>query len=285
MTTAVDSFGAHTEASATALAAAGVVTALRYHYNISRPEVDLLHRHGIAVGIIAEFDTRTWHPPKDSPETGPDHGRKAVAVAQALGAPAGTVLWFTQDTDLQPGEYGRALSYWDGGDDIVRAAGFRVGAYAETGLMELLLDKGKADLGWEVGAYSWSNYRHSSRASLRQLVQQPAFGGVTVDLNDVLAADHGQWRPDGTAAGPGPTTIPPIQENPTGMEIVHFPNNPALFAHGCDRDGDWFRYLGGEYDPEFHGKWPSRMLGAGHDTLDAAWEKFSTAYPDLVKHP
>lgn len=40
---AVDSFGIHTRASAQALAAAGIVGALRYHYNTSRLEVDTLH--------------------------------------------------------------------------------------------------------------------------------------------------------------------------------------------------------------------------------------------------
>ena len=137
---AVDSFGIHTPASTRALAQAGIVGALRYHYNTSRLEVDTLHAAGVAFGLIAEFDTRTWHPPLNNPEVGPDHARKAVAVAQALGMPAGCVIWFTQDTDLQPAQYERALSYWDGADDIVRAAGYRVGAYGEATFIDLLID-------------------------------------------------------------------------------------------------------------------------------------------------
>ena len=86
---AVDSFGIHTPASTRALAQAGIVGALRYHYNTSRLEVDTLHAAGVAFGLIAEFDTRTWHPPLDNPEVGPTTPAKPSPSPGPSGCPPG----------------------------------------------------------------------------------------------------------------------------------------------------------------------------------------------------
>jgi len=213
---AVDSFGIHTRASAQALAAAGIIGALRYHYNTSRLEVDTLHAAGVAFGLIAEFDTRTWHPPLDNPEVGPDHARKAIAAAQSLGMPAGCVIWFTQDTDLRPDQYERALSYWDGADDLVRAAGYRVGAYGEATFIDLLIDRGKADLAWQAGADGWAQFGRSKYACLWQRVGSPVYAGVTCDPNVILRDDCGWWLPTGAQT---PTTQGTEPAPPEGADV------------------------------------------------------------------
>lgn len=213
---AVDSFGIHTRASAQALAVAGIVGALRYHYNTSRLEVDTLHAAGVAFGLIAEFDTRTWHPPLDNPEVGPDHARRAIASARALGMPAGCVIWFTQDTDLRPDQYERALSYWDGADDMVRAAGYRVGAYGEATFIDLLIDRGKADLAWQAGADGWAQFGRSKHACLWQRVGSPMYGGVTCDPNVILRDDCGWWLPTGAQT---PTTTTPTIPDPEELDV------------------------------------------------------------------
>lgn len=212
---AVDSFGVHTRASAQALVAAGIFGALRYHYNTSRQEVDVLHAAGVAFGLIAEFDTRTWHPPLDNPEVGPDHARRAIAAARALGMPSGCVIWFTQDTDLQPAQYERALSYWDGADDIVRAAGYRVGAYGEATFIDLLIERGKADLAWQAGADGWAQFGRSKYACLWQRVGSPVYAGVTCDPNVILRDDCGWWLPTGAQTPLAPASKP----TPTPEEI------------------------------------------------------------------
>ncbi len=216
---AVDSFGIHTRASAQALAAAGIVGALRYHYNTSRLEVDTLHAAGVAFGLIAEFDTRTWHPPLDNPEVGPDHARKAIAVARALGMPAGCVIWFTQDTDLRPDQYERALSYWDGADDIVRAAGYRVGAYGEATFIDLLIDRGKADLAWQAGADGWAQFGRSRHACLWQRVGSPVYAGVTCDPNIILRDDCGWWLPTGAQTPSTSIPTPTPQDEDDDMTL------------------------------------------------------------------
>jgi hypothetical protein len=207
---AVDSFGVHTERSVAELAAGGVSCALRYHYNLTGAEVQRLHAAGISVCLIAEFDTSTWHPPLHSPDSGGQHASRAVAVARSLGFPRGCVVWLTADTFVGPAAFETAGRYWALARSVLSDAGYRTGAYGGSLLIDWLHDRGLADVTWEAGARSWSSatgsvadYRPSRTASLRQLVAQHTFGGVTCDLNDVLADGLGDWRPDG-AASTGP---------------------------------------------------------------------------------
>jgi hypothetical protein len=210
---AVDSFGIHTHASAQALAANGIVGALRYHYNTSRLEVDTLHAAGVAFGLIAEFDTATWHPPLHAPQTGGQHGVQAVKVAQALGMPQGCAISFTQDCYIPPQNRDAAVTYFSGAAIPVRAAGYRIMGYGDAFLMELCLSRGAIDLIWQAGADSWSQGRVAQHASLWQRVGAPVYGGVVCDPNTILRDDCGFWLPSGAQKPTTPTTPTPQDED------------------------------------------------------------------------
>ena len=212
MPQAVDSFSPHTDRSCQALAAAGIHGALRYQYNTSRVEVDRLHRYGLSFALIFE---RNGNAAVVSPELGADHGRAAVAFAQSIGLPAGCAIWFAEaDTHIGRENYDRARRYWALAGAPTRAAGYRVGAYGGSLLIDDLHDRGIADLTWETGAMSWNEWVHSRTCALRQLVGYHDFGGVQTDLNDVVRPDWGQWTPTGahTPTTPPPSTTIPDQE-------------------------------------------------------------------------
>lgn len=205
---AVDSFGAHTDSSCSALVAGGVSCVLRYHYNTTRREVDTVHGHGLSFCLIAEFDTATWHPPLHNPETGAEHARKAVAVAKRLGMPAGCKITLTADSMIFPAQFGRSARYWELAAPILRGEGYRVDAYGGSLFVDFLHERGLTDSTWEAAARSWSspdgsvrNYRVSRSAVLRQLVEQPWYGGVQTDLNLILAPAAGEWLPGGSVSG------------------------------------------------------------------------------------
>lgn len=197
MPQAVDSFSPHTDRSCQALAANGFVGALRYQYNTSRAEVDRLHAHGLSFGLIFE---RNGNAAVVNPEVGADHGRAAVAFARSIGLPEGCAIFFAEaDTMVRRDQYPGATRYWSLAGKPTRDAGYRVGAYGGSKLIDHLHQNGVADLTWETGAMSWNEWVHSSTCALRQLLGQPTFGGVTVDLNDVHADDWGQWTPAGAS--------------------------------------------------------------------------------------
>ena len=149
--------------------------------------------------------------------------------------PAGCAIVFTQDCYIPPQNRDAAVSYFAGAAAVVRAAGYRVMGYGDADLMDLCLARGAIDLVWQAGADSWSQGRRSANAVLWQRVGSPVYAGVTCDPNIVLAADHGQWLPDGTAAGPTPTqAAPPTIEGVDVQTIIaietkqgHYVYDPA----------------------------------------------------------
>lgn len=244
---AVDSFGAHTTTSARALADAGIRCALRYTYNVTRDEVDRLHAAGISVCLIAEFDTASWHPPLDSPETGADHARSAVARARAVGYPPGGKITLTVDTMVYPGNFDRVAYYFDLAYPIIHDAGYLVDAYGGSLLIDHLHDRGLTDVTWEAAARSWSSatgrsgdYQPSRTATLRQHVEQPVYGGVQCDLNTFLREPVGEWMPDGGVIGPADPVTP---EDLMGRPV--FIPDEAHPLHGLWRviDGRWRRKI------------------------------------------
>jgi hypothetical protein len=258
---AVDAQTPHTARSAKALADAGIVFAAGYHYNSTAAAIANLHAAGRGFLLIAEFDSGSFHPPLTNPETGPDHARRAVAVAQALRYPKGCAIYFTQDTDLQPNQYERALGYWDGADDIVRAAGYRVGAYGEATFIDLLVDRGKADLAWQAGADSWAGFTNSKHACFRQLPKQATFGGVQCDLNNIIKDDCGAWMPGQSGAQQTPTHPEEDTVTPEDIEAVaqrvavlltNRPGEVAPFsqnlAHIVDQNDATLRAITGQPD-------------------------------------
>lgn len=197
---AVDSFSPHTDRSCQALADQGYVGALRYQYNTSRSEVDRLHAHGLAFGLILELNGNAA---LVNPEIGALHGQRAVAFARSIGLPAGCAIYFAEaDTHIRRENFPGATRYWALAAGPTRDAGYRVGAYGGSKLIDHLHEVGVADLTWETAAMSWNEYVHSQTCSLRQLLGQPVLGGVQVDVNDVLAQDWGQWNADGTVGRP-----------------------------------------------------------------------------------
>lgn len=200
---AVDSFSPHTDLSCQALAAAGIVGALRYQYNTSRAEVDRLHRHGLAFALIFE---RAGNAALVTPELGERHARDAVAFARSIGLPPGATIFYAEaDTHIRRESFSGATRYWSLAAGPTRDAGYRVGAYGGSKLIDHLREVGVADQTWQTAAESWNEWTESQTRVLRQLIGYRYFGGVQTDVNDVHAADWGQWNADGTT-GPIPGT-------------------------------------------------------------------------------
>jgi hypothetical protein len=246
---AVDSYGAHTPASARALADSGIRCAHRYSYNTTPDEVRLLHDHGISFCMVAEYDTRAWHPPLDSPEKGAEHATEAVVRAHRLGIPPGAKLALTVDTMVYPGDFERVAHYFDLAYPIINDAGYLVDAYGGSVLIDYLHERGLTDVTWEAAARAWSSptgrvadYRPSRTATMRQLVSQPVYGGVQCDLNVFLREPVGEWLPDGTITGP---SIPPVVPPEDLMGRPVFIPDESHPIHGFWRvvEGRWRRRI------------------------------------------
>lgn len=255
MTRAVDSLGTPDPAK---LAAAGMVGSLRYLRNLGRAEVDALHAAGLWVGLIDEYAADDIHVAWN----GARNAQRSSTQAEALGAPEGTCIFLTADTNSNPAE---AESFWLTASPVLKGAGFRRGFYGGEDSIDHCLDLDLIDVGWGVGASSWSHGHRSSRIALRQLVAQATYG-VACDLNDVFLTGWGEWTPIGVAPDPVPT---PTKK--ADMDIVKFADKANLWLHGFDRDGEFFWPIPSPdaLDGSTLGSLPTRLLGAGDDALDA----------------
>jgi hypothetical protein len=109
--------------------------------DLTRAEVDTLHRAGLAVGIVQHVESaESWMP---SEQKGHDYGRGAAAACRALALPAGVTVWCDLEgvsTLARPGEIDRYCRLWYA---HVKAAGYEPGLY----------------VGWRAGLDARALYR------------------------------------------------------------------------------------------------------------------------------
>lgn len=201
---AVDSYGAPNPA---ALAAAGVKLACRYlspppnPKNVTRAEIAALHAAGIGVLLNWESDPQRS---LDGSGAGTVDGAQAGALASALGAPEGTIIYFSSDFDTNPGQYPTIGGYYIAASDALPTI-YNAGGYGEGALVDYLIDWGDIAAGWQT--YAWSGDYISPNAALYQyLIQQTLPGvGVGVDLNRILNPTAlGAWWAPGHEPAPAP---------------------------------------------------------------------------------
>lgn len=195
-----------------ALAAQGFVGVARYlawlpnSKAIDQAELDRLHAAGLAVCFVWEVGTdwTTWD------------GADADRQLAALGVPASVPVYWAVDKDVPDGNYGLVGSLLDG----VNSARPR-GIYGGSGLVQYQLDHGHARYGWIAGATSWG---HGEAAPGAQLLQRVGGAPAGCDVDDVRAADWGQYAPGITAV---PASDPGEDE-------------PMMFIVKGDASGEWW---------------------------------------------
>lgn len=198
----VDSATSVTVEAAKALHAAGIRFWGRYLVQkswkaLTKKEADLLHSAGIALLLIWETSASR---PKGGASAGKTDGTAARELAEAMGVPPGTAIYFA--VDFQPAEtdYDTIASY-------LRAAAeacgeYAAGVYGSFGTVEAMAERGACAKFWQCVA--WSGGRVSERALTYQYqwqggptaMEMAGKTGFSVDMNacaDMKAA--GFWLP------------------------------------------------------------------------------------------
>jgi len=178
---------------------------------ITSAERQKLHQNGISISLNWEYDI-------DDAQGGASNGTKmaneAVKQAQALGYPKGCTLYFSVDQDTTAS--GAVKDYLAAARSIVRASGYRMGAYGGYRLIKSAFDQGLIDDGWQT--YAWSGGQWDPRAGMRQVKNGVNVMGADCDLNEQHGAISIWWpgrpntRLDGSPIGsppaPSPTPTP-----------------------------------------------------------------------------
>lgn len=196
------SFQAPAPAALVAAGAAGYVgyvSTVDHRKNLTLELVRDLAGHGLAGALVHENGTgyQSWNP------------AGANDLADALGWPRDRPIYYTEDTDIDPGVYPAVYAALELAAHVGRPAGI----YGESGLVQYANDRGVA-FGWIAASSAWS-HTPAPAAALRQLVGSPIAG---TDRNDMLRVDYGQH----------PAPKPPPREDRMNLTYIRVGNHPDL---------------------------------------------------------
>lgn len=224
---------AFTHPSPAALKAAGITFVCRYlstdpAKDINATELAALHEAGISVVL-------NWETTADFTLGGASRGmvdaRSARAQANALGAPGSIPIYYSADFDVTSSQIATVLDYLHGAADAEGSKSL-VGVYGGYAVVKAAIDAGF--LGWQT--YAWSGGQWDPRAVIRQTHNGQDIGGVSIDLDEAVAAEFGQWAP--ATAATTASTAPPwpgrqlhlTSPHMTGTDVREF--QARLIARG-----------------------------------------------------
>lgn len=241
------------------------------------------------------------------------HGRadaaQALALAQGLGQPEGSAIYFAVDHDYFRNSELRAIEPYFAEVRQALDGHYRVGVYGSGALGGRMQDKGYADLVWLAGAKGWAGTRDFLKTDRWALFQgdidkiEP--GAFSYDGNDVSPAhpDFGQFRVSG-GLGADEDLPPAMQPLTVGalMEVRARPGLKLRRTAGTDlpelmtvangtivaalgRSGEWIRVdLDGDgtADGFMHGDFLETVAGGFPLAAPAGTTPFDIARQELA---
>jgi hypothetical protein len=147
---------------------------------------------GMDVGVVYEYGTKQ---PLGGAGQGTRDGHLAAEQASSLGFPRGVVIYVAVDFDVQPVDLPVVLRYVQAFRDAVSAYGYRAGVYGGYFVCQAAHYNNLGVKLWQT--FAWSNGMWSVAADVRQVHNGVHVAGATVDQDQTMTVDWGQWSADG----------------------------------------------------------------------------------------
>lgn len=126
--------------------------------NLTAASAQQLSNLGFWIGVV--WEAAGSDPDNFNAVQGASDAQAAVAQALAVGQPQGTGIAFAVDFDPSPEQITEnILPYFIAADEVVRAAGFQIGAYGCGAVLLALHEATAIDYDWLAGALGWSGSR------------------------------------------------------------------------------------------------------------------------------
>src|SRR5271166_767590 len=169
---------------------------------ITREYADALRAAGLHIVSNFQYGKPGWPDPSDFTR-GSDGGVADAQTALRLHAAAGgsnsAPIFFSVDDDIDQNTWNSLAVNWFRGSNSVLGVQ-RTGIYGHSQACGWAIRDGvighstTAGFRWAWQTRSWSNGEREPAAVLYQeVVNGPLLGGVSVDVDEVLAPDFGQW--------------------------------------------------------------------------------------------
>jgi hypothetical protein len=217
---------------AVAIKAAGFLGAVRYIGFPSRrkcttaAELADFTGHGLGMALVYEDSASDW---LGGFARGVDAGRRARDHANAIGFPADRPIYMAVDRDVvTEAEFRTMVDYLRGAAGPL--GGVRLtGVYGEHDVCARAAQAATATWFWQCRAWSGTPPRLFAGRHLYQRVGQVTVGGITCDINDVVATDWGQHTAQSVAVDP----TPPDPEEPEMMMFQSKESGAVLLVTGA----------------------------------------------------
>ena len=202
--------------SARAVKAAGHLGAVRY-VSERRPGADWMlgkpvtvaetrdfAREGLAVASVYQFgraETADW---LGGAAAAARHAPEAIRLHRAAGGPTGRPIYVAIDDNPHRDHYANQIRpYLKAFQAALTVAGYQMAVYGNYNVIQWCVEDGIGSFFWQ---HDWgSGGKIHPRTTIHQKAKWTAhIDGVLVDINNVYAADWGQWVPGATSQQPVP---------------------------------------------------------------------------------
>ncbi|RAU90777.1 twin-arginine translocation pathway signal [Mycobacterium colombiense] len=177
---------------------------------LTREYADALRAAGLHIVSNFQYGKPGWPDPSDLTrgyDGGVADAHTAMQLHSAAGGPNSAPIFFSVDDDIDASTWNSLAVQWFRGINSVLGVG-RTGIYGDARVCGWAIRDGvigpstSAGHQWAWQTRSWSHGEREPAAVLYQTVVNspgnpgPLLGGINVDVDDVLAADFGQWDLD-----------------------------------------------------------------------------------------
>lgn len=170
---------------------AGFEYAIRYlptstWKGLTEGEVKVIQDAGLK--LVSIFQTSANYPGYFGGSQGRADGKHAQMLAEKMGQPKGTAIYFAVDYDAQPANIRRVLEYMKGVKMALKE--YKVGIYGSYRVMNEVKQNTPVDYYWQT--YAWSYGKVASFIHMHQYKNGVVIAGVQVDKNSIKK-DPGAW--------------------------------------------------------------------------------------------
>lgn len=170
--------------TATSLKNSGFEYAIRYlpttaWKGLTKEEVKAIQNAGLK--LVSIFQRSANYASYFNYEEGKKDGPHAQRLAESLGQPKDTAIYFAVDYDAQPKNIGGVLAYFKGVKETLKD--YRIGVYGSYRVMNEVKQKEPVDYYWQT--YAWSYGKIADHIHMRQYQNGVNVSGVQLDRNDI----------------------------------------------------------------------------------------------------
>jgi len=162
---------------------------------LTQKERDLIFSKGFSLGVVFQHRNDLRKTFLDTKRAGFD-ARRALQLAQELGQPKGSVIFFSVDFDAREKNIEHVKRYFETVGEMVGAANYRAGVYGDGYVCAELKRAGLASYCWLSMSTGFSGsraYHASGRWDVKQCASREASGRSAVNFDpDVFNASSGK---------------------------------------------------------------------------------------------